>query len=126
MVRRGANLGFGRCTIATEKGWDYYVSLGRDLGVWAEELLYNQDPVGRSIRRIEMSHMEDAGAELCEFVRRMPAPVRIVVECRACGVAWKKMTTELPDRAYFSMRDDWTSALAAIRRDAFDLVRRLS
>lgn len=126
VLRRGVSLGFGRCTLATEKGWDYYVSLGRDLGVWVEELLHWQDPIGRSLRRIEMNHVEDAATAVVDFVRRMPTPVRIVVEARACGVPWKRMTTELPDRAFFSLRDDWSSAVSAVLRDIPDVVRRIS
>lgn len=126
ILRRTANLGYGRCTLATEKGWEYYIALGRDLGEWAEAILHMQDPIGRSIRRVEMSHVEDAATELVEFVRRMPSPVQIVVEARACGVPWKRMTTELPDRAFFSMRDDWKSAVAAIHQQQEHVVRRIS
>ena len=118
--------GFAACTIATERSWDYYVQLAADLGVWTEELIHNQDPISKSLRRVERQHLEEAAVELCEFVRIMPPPVRVVVEARACGVAWKKMTEQLPGRAFFSIREDWYAALATILRDRKDLVRRIS
>jgi len=74
---------------------------------------------------VERTHREEAAGELVTLVRRMPNPVRVVVEARSCGVPWKRMTTELPDRAFFSMREDWSRAIGTLTVSYEDLVRRL-
>ena len=118
--------GWGPGPLSSERSWEFFVSLADELGEWAQRLIEGQYPTGASIRRIERRHLEDAAGELVTVVRRMPPPVRRVVEARAVGVKWKRLTAEMPDRAYFSMVDDYDCAIATIFINFRDVVRRLS
>lgn len=118
--------GWGPGPLSSERSWEFFVGLAEDLGEWAERLMEGQDPTGASIRRIERHHREEAAGELVHIIRSMPIPVRQVVEARALGVAWKRLTTEMPDRAFFSMQEDYRRAVATLHIVYFDLVRRLS
>lgn len=112
--------------MSQERSWEFFCDLATELGDWSWRLAEGQDATGASIRRVERSHREDAAGELVTLVRRMPTPVRIVVEARSCGVAWQRMTRELPDRAFFSIVDDWTRAVGTIAVNHQELTRRLT
>lgn len=118
--------GWGPGPLSSERSWEFFVSLAEELGEWADRLVEGQYPTGASVRRIERRHREDAAGELVTIVRSMPRPVREVVEARAIGVPWKRITKELPDRAYFSMVDDYRRAVATLSIHHLDLIRRLS
>lgn len=118
--------GWGPGPLSSERSWEFFISLAAELGEWPERLMEGQDPTGASVRRIERTHREEAAGEIVSLIRRMPAPVRQVVEARALGVAWKRLTTEMPNRAFFSMVDDHRRAVATLHVNHFDLVRRLS
>lgn len=118
--------GWGPGPLSTERNWEFFVQLGEELGEWALELARWQDPSGASIRRVERSHLEEAAGELVTVVRRMPTPVRTVVEARACHVSWRKISDEFPERAFFSMQEDWRRAVGTLGLDWEDVIRRLT
>lgn len=118
--------GWGPGPLSSERSWEFFVSLAEELGEWPERLIEGQYPTGASILRLERSHREEAAGELVTLVRRMTVPVRRVVEARAVGVPWKRLTRELPDRAYFSMVDDYDAAVTTLFVHHHDVVRRLS
>lgn len=118
--------GWGPGPLSSERSWEFFVSLAAELGEWPDRLVDGQYPTGASVRRIERRHREDAAGQLVSIVRAMPKPVREVVEARAVGVPWKRLTRELPERAYFSMVDDYRRAVATLLTHHLDLIRRLS
>ena len=118
--------GWGPGPLSSERSWEFFVQLGDELGEWPQRLFAEQEPTGRSIRRIERAHREEAAGEVISVVRSLPAPVRRVVEARALGVSWKTMTREMPDRAYFSLLDDWRQAVATLHFYHDELVERLT
>jgi hypothetical protein len=109
-----------------ERGMQFYLDLARELQDWDRNILNYQDPIGRSIRKVEREHIEEAASELIQLVRRMPPPVRIVCEMRACGVSWRRICAELPDRAYFSMMEDNQRAVGTLHLNHGDIVRRVA
>lgn len=118
--------GWGPGPLSSERSWEFFVSLAAELGEWTERLIEDQYPTGASILRIERGHREEAAGELVTVVRRMTSPVRSVVEARSLGVSWKRLSAAFPDRAHFSMMDDYKIAIATLHRDYGDIVRRLS
>lgn len=125
-ILRQTNPGWGPGPLSSERSWEFFVSLAEELGEWAWRLAQQQDITGASVRRIERAHREDAAGELVTLVRRMSPPIREVVEARAVGVGWKRMTTQRPERAYFSMVDDYRRAVATLHFHHDDVIRRLT
>lgn len=123
---RAVSPGWGPGPLSSERSWEFFLQLGEELGEWASRLADGQDHTGAQIRRVERGHREEAAGQLVTLVRRMPTPVRLVVEARAVGVSWRRLTNEFPDRAYFSMEDDYRRAEATLWLDHGDLIRRLS
>jgi len=117
--------GWGPGPLSTERSWDFFVGLAEELGEWPQRLADGQDHTGASVRRVERAHREEAAGELVTLVRRMPTPVRVIVECRSCGTSWRRITKEFPDRAYFSIMEDWRRAVATLGLEYHDLVRRI-
>lgn len=125
-ILRRASPGWGPGPLSSERNWEFFVQLGEELGEWPQRLFRDQDPTGKSIRRIERSHREEAAGELATIVRGFPVPIRRVVEARALGVSWQKITRTMPDRAYFSIVEDWQVALATLHYHHGELVERLT
>lgn len=118
--------GWGPGPLSTERSWEFFTSLAIELGEVASSFYNDQDRTNAQIRRVERGHREEAAGELVTLVRRMPTPIRVVVEARACKVSWRRLSEELPDRAYFSMREDWQVAVGTLAINHMDTVRRLS
>ncbi len=77
------------------------------------------------MRRVERRHMEDAAEEIVNLIQRLPTPLREVAVRRASGLSWRKICEALPDRAQFSLEDDWSRVLWLINKEAADTVKRL-
>lgn len=107
---------------------DFYVAMAAELGEdWVRLVRELEDhSVSETWRRVEREHMEDAATEILSSVRRLSPPVRDVVCRRAVGYSWRRISAELPHRAYFSLTDDWNGALRWLVREHGDLVRRLA
>lgn len=118
--------GWGPGPLSSERSWEFFVSLAAELGEWTERLIEDQYPTGASILRIERGHREEAAGELVTVVRRMTSPVRRVVEAKSLGVSWKRLASVFPERAFFSMKDDYKVAIATLHVNYGDIVRRLS
>lgn len=79
------------------------------------------------VRRIVREHLEEAAVELADYVQRLPAPLRTVVELKSSGLSWKQVmrNPRMKDRVYWSVMDDWNTAIRLIWSNRGDLVRRL-
>jgi hypothetical protein len=106
---------------------DFFVDLAEDLGEWWIRVKADCELSAVSDwRRCERHHMEDAACELLERMSGLPRSVRDVVERRASGQSWTRISRDLPGRAYFSLMDDWRHALRHVSQRCDDLVRRLT
>ena len=102
--------------------------MSEELGEWWRRTLAECElsAVPTEWRRIEREHLEEAALELYDAIRRLPRSARDVVEMRAMGVSWAEISRRMPDRAYFSLTDDWRSAVRMTRDRYGDLVRRMT
>jgi len=123
-------LGYSRPHSATScaRNHEFYLDLAAELGEdWVKLVRELEDhSVSDGWRRVERQHMEEAATDILSSLRRLPRPVRDVVYRRAAGVSWRRISADLPGRAYFSLTDDWTSALRWLCREHGELVRRLT
>lgn len=101
-------------------------SLAKELGEAWTELVRNAEYAATPLGvRLERRHMEDAAEEIVAVVDKLPKPQREVVIRKAAGMSWKRIVRDLPNRAFFSMEDDYSAALGRIWVEAGDAVRRL-
>ena len=124
------NLGISRPSYerACVRNHAFMAQIARELGDWYERFVREAEvnAVGTGFwRRVERDHLDDAATELMDVVRRMSPPVRDVVVRRAVGQSWRDISRALPERAYFSLTDDWQLALRTLARDHGPLLRRL-
>lgn len=121
-------LGYGRPAMAQMcvRNHEFFVAMATELGEWWERTVREAELASVSDwRRLEREHMEDAALDLLGAVRAMPLPVRDVVERRSSGMSWTSISAALPGRAYFSLTDDWSSAVRVVWERHSDTVRRL-
>ncbi len=105
---------------------EFFFAIAAELGEWWERTILDAEMASVSDwHRIEREHLEDAAMEMIGAVRAMPPPIQDVVVRRASGMSWTALQKELPDRAYFSLTDDWASAVRVIWDRHGDIVRRL-
>ena len=105
----------------------FFLQIAEEMGEWWERTIRETENASVSDwRRIEMSHMEDAAADLVTAVRALPPPVRAVVERRAAGLSWRRIHAELPGRVYFCLAQDWRAALMRLSTEHSDILRRLT
>lgn len=109
-----------------ERTHEFYMDMAAELGDWWWRLARDsQNANGPMSRRMEREHLQDAGEELASVVLTLPREVRRIVESRAAGVGWRDVARSNPDRAFFSIRDDWEAGLNWLWLRHEDLVRRL-
>lgn len=122
-----AGLGLARASyeLAFVRNNAVFQQLAAELGEWWERLVQDADRTGDEVRRIEWRHMEDAAVEILDLVRRMQKPVQDVVVRRAAGMPWRNIFAALPQRAPFSLQDDWDAAVRRVWHERGDCVRRL-
>lgn len=107
---------------------EFFREISGELGEWWLRTLWDcaLTSVPTEWRRIEREHMEEAALGIHEAIRRLPRSVRDVVEMRAVGLSWTEVSRRLPGRAYFSLTDDWASAVRMVRERCGDLVARMT
>jgi hypothetical protein len=108
-----------------ERGMQFYLDLAHELKDWDRAILGYQDPIGRSVGRVVREHLEVAASELVHLVRCTPPPMRQVVEMRSCAVSWRRIAREMPDRAYFSMVEDYQRVSGTLLINHEDVLRRI-
>lgn len=112
---------------ACVRNHQFFLQMAEEMGEWWERTIRETEAASVSDwRRIEMSHLEDAAADLVTAVRAMPAPVREVTERRAAGMSWRRISQDLPGRVYFSLAQDWRTALMRLSTEHAETVRRLT
>ena len=75
--------------------------------------------------RVMREQREADAVLLLEETRRLPEPVREPVVMRACGLRWREIMRALPERASFSVTDDYELGLRMVWGRAQDAVVRL-
>lgn len=110
----------------------FVVAVAEEMGEWWVRMVAENErgrtrsgSSSESWRRVERQHMEDAALDIVEMVEKMPRPMRDVVVLRASGASWREIGQALPDRAHFSMADDWCSALRLLWSRGSSSVARL-
>lgn len=124
IAKREIRCGWGSGPLATDRSWEFYADIAKELDSSLADILAAR-AVDDPGRRIIREYQEEAAGDLVTLVRRMPGSVRTVVEARALGISWREIARGLPDRVYFSIMDDWKSAVATVWQRAEDAVLRL-
>ncbi len=131
LLRRHAEtqLGYARPFYIREFGRSqrFFEQMAGEMGDWWWRLARASEAASDDGgRRIEWRHLEDAALELLDVVRTFPAPVRRVIEMRSSGLSWRRIVADLPDRVWFSVRDDWDFALSTLWLNHASLVARIA
>lgn len=124
-----SELGISRPSMARAcvRNHPFFLQMAEEMGEWWERTIRQTELASVSDwRRIEMSHLEDAAADLVTAVRALPAPVRAVAERRASGMSWRRISADLPGRVFFSLAQDWRTALMRLSTEHRDTIRRLT
>jgi hypothetical protein len=112
---------------AYTRSHDVIHALAKELGeYWWRLAQFNRASNAGAFKRHEQRMRDDAAVELLEVVHKLSPPVRRVVELRAMGTSWKDIARLLPERAIWSMTDDWRAACRMLHERHDDLVRRVN
>lgn len=111
---------------ACVRNHEFFVAMAEELGEWWMRTIHEAELASESDwRLIERDHMDEAAELLLRAVSELPVPQREVLVRRASGMSWKGIAEALPHRAYFSMTDDWATALRSLWSRQGDLIRRI-
>lgn len=117
-MSRSASSGLGFSSPSYNRAFirnsELFVELSRELGDWWVRLMKTSQLSDVPARRIDRQHMEDAALELMTFVEDLPEPERVPVVQRSAGVGWRTIYRRYPDRASFSIKEDYDRALRKI------------
>lgn len=109
-----------------ERSTEFFQEIAIELGDWWRNLARDSAAGNASAGDLLARQMRDeAATALADVVRALPVPVRTVVQRRAAGQSWRRISSDLPGRAYFSLTDDWHKTCVLIASRNSDLVERL-